>query len=471
MPPLGGRLRARFRDPGSKGASKGVAQPDNRLAFLDQATFLSARATGRAQLVQAVWIYNNAVDFDGLRRLNRNLVHGLLGRRIERSPLPFGRHRWVKCGPPLDVDVVERARPHAELSDWADERAQLPIDPERGPGWHMGVLPLTDGSTAVSLVVSHNLVDGSGAAAAIIDAVNDNVRDFGYPPPRSRGRLRAVLSDARETAQGAPEVARAVVAAVKLLRSRRQDASRPAPPPRPVVSDGPDCDVLVPTISIAIDLAEWDARTKALGGAGYSLLAGFSAKLGERMGRCRADDGAVTLLVPITDRTTMEDTRANAISFATVVVDPTQVTKDLSGVQALLVDAWWESRETHDDTGQLLVLTPFVPKRALRVAADQLFGFTALPVICSNLGELPPEAIRPDGTEAEHLMLRGVDQNVTRKYIESVNGQLVVAGGRLAGKMFISVVGYQSGGTNTKAHLRELAADTLKEFGLGGTVE
>lgn len=468
MPPLGGRLRARFRC----SAPKGVVHPDNRLAFLDQATFLSARATGRAQLVQAVWIYKKAVDFDGLRRLNRNLTHGLLGRRIERSPLPFGRHRWVTCGPPLDIDVAEPARPRAELSDWADERAQLPIDPERGPGWHMGVLPLTDGSTAVSLVVSHNLVDGSGAAAAIIDAVNGNVRDFGYPPPRSRGRLRALLSDTRETAQGAPEVARAVAAAVKLLRSRRQDTDRPAaPPPGAVLPDGADCDIVVPTISIAIDLGDWDARTKSLGGGGYSLLAGFSAKLGERMGRYRADDGAVTLLVPITDRASMEDTRANAISFATVSVDPAQVTKDLSGVQSLLVDAWWASRETHDDTGQLLVLTPFVPKRALRVAADQLFGFTALPVICSNLGELPPEALRPDGTAAEHLMLRGVDQNVTRKYIETVNGQLVVAGGRLAGKMFISVVGYQSGGTNTKPHLRELAANTLKEFGLSGVVE
>jgi hypothetical protein len=461
-------LRARFR----VRASKRDARPDNRLAFLDQATFLSMRATGRAQLAQAVWVHKNAVDFDGLRRLNRNLGHGLLGRRIERSPLAFGRHRWVASeGPPLDIDVADCARPRAELSDWADEHAQLPIDPEWGPGWRMGVLPLTDGSTAVSLVVSHNLVDGSGAAAAIIDAVNGNVRDFGYPPPRSRRRLRAVLSDARQAVQDAPEVARAVVGAAKLLLGRRQDTARPAaPPPAAVVSDGADCDIVVPTISISIDLDDWDARTKILGGAGYSLLAGFAAKLGERMGRCHAD-GAVTLLVPISDRTTLEDTRANAISFATVSVDPARVTTDLSGIQALLVDAWWASREASDQTGQLLALTPFIPKRALKRAADQLFGFTALPVICSNLGDLPPEVNRPDGTDAEYLMLRGVDQNVTRKYIESVNGQLVVAGGRLAGKMSISVVAYQPGGTNSKPHLREVAAQTLAEFDLTGVID
>jgi hypothetical protein len=45
--------------------------------------------------------------------------------------------------------------------------AQLPVDPEWGPCWHLGVLPLTDGSTAVSLVVSHCLLDGLGVAGAI----------------------------------------------------------------------------------------------------------------------------------------------------------------------------------------------------------------------------------------------------------------------------------------------------------------
>jgi hypothetical protein len=467
MSPQGGRLRARF----AGSASKGVAHPDNRLAFFDQATFLSLRATGRDQLAQAAWVYKNAVEFDGLRRFHRNLGHGLLGRRVERSSLAFGRHRWVASEGPLDIDVADCARPRAELIDWLDERVQLPIDPEWGPGWHLGVLPLTDGSTAVSLVVSHCLVDGSGVAVTIADAVNGNVRDFGYPPPRSRSRLRAVVSDARQTVQGAPEVARAVVGAAKLLLSRRQDTARPAAPrPAAVLSDGADCDVVLPTTSISIDLDDWDARAKILGGASYSLLAGFAAKLGERMGRCRADDGAVTLLLPITDRT-LEDTRANAFSFGTVSVDPAQVTTDLSSTRVLLAQAWWASREASDQAEQLLALTPFIPKRAVKRTADLLFGFTALPVVCSNLGDLPPEVNRPDGTDADYLMLRGVDQNVTRKYIESMNGQLVVVGGRLAGKMTISVVAYQRGGNNTKPHLRELVANTLKEFGLSGILE
>ena len=168
-------------------ASNGDARPDNRLAIMDHALFAQHRAIGRHVVIQCVWIYEHAIDFDGVRRFNHNLGDGLLGRRIERSPL-FARHRWVSGRGPSDIDIAECARPRAELSDWADERSQLPTDPEGGPGWHIGVLPLTDGSTAVSLVISHYLIDGFGLALTIVDALLGNTRDLGYPPPRSRTR-------------------------------------------------------------------------------------------------------------------------------------------------------------------------------------------------------------------------------------------------------------------------------------------
>ena len=87
--------------------------------------------------MQIVWIYEHPIDMDKMMHTFRNAGYGLMGRRIERSPLPFGRHRWVSAvGQPLDIDVAECARPRAEISDWLDERAQLPVDPESGPGWH-----------------------------------------------------------------------------------------------------------------------------------------------------------------------------------------------------------------------------------------------------------------------------------------------------------------------------------------------
>ena len=384
-------------------ASNGDARPDNRLAFVDHGLFAQHRAIGRKLVIQCVWVYEHAIDFDGLRRFHHNLGYGLLGRRIERSPLPFARHRWVLDRGPSDIDIAECARPRAELSDWADERSHLPIDPEWGPGWHLGVLPLTDGSTAVSLVISHYLIDGLGLVVTVVDAVLGNTRDLGYPPPRSRTRLRAVVQDARQTARDAPEVARALVTAAKLARRRRHDIAR-SPASRPVALRGGDGDdaVVVPTVTIHVDLDDWDARAKALGGTSNTLVAGLAAKLGERMGRRRAGDGAVTLQLPMSDRTE-GDTRANAMSFATISVDPTRVTTDLRDARAAIKQALRTLRETPDESLQLLWLTPFTPKRALKRMADAMLADPDLPVFCSNLGDLGSVVCRLDGTDAEYV--------------------------------------------------------------------
>jgi len=454
--------------------SCGDPRPEDRLAFIDQATYQLMRTTGRAQLMQCVWVYEHPVDFDEVRRFHRDFGYGLAGRRIERSPLPFGRHRWVSSeGPAADIDFAERARPRAELSDWADERAQLAVDPEWGPGWHLGVLPMTDGSTAVSVAGSHCLIDGVGALLTIVDAVKGNTRHLGYPAPKSRTRLRAMASDARHTVQGMPEVGRTLVAAAKLAYRHRDDFARPAAAqPLSISADDGEDTVVMPAIAIYVDLDDWDACAQSLGGISYSLLAGFAAKFAERMGRVRADDGAVTLLIALSDRTSLDDTRANAMAFANVSLDPTSVTKDLSGSRVAIRQALKMSRDVPDETLQLLPLVPLVPKRALKHVVELFFGQADdLPVSCSNLGDIDPALGRLDGTDAEYVLLRGVDQHVSRQAIERIGGQLVVVGGRINGKISIGVVGYQPGAENTKTHLREVAAQTLAAFDLSGVID
>jgi hypothetical protein len=442
---------------------------DNRLSFTDQLLFLGQRATGQELVMQCVWVYEHPVDFDGLKRFHRNFGYGLFGRRIERSPLPFGRHRWVSSlGPMSDIDIAESARARAELSDWVDERAQMPIDPEWGPGWHLGVLPMTDGSTAVSLVMSHCLSDGLGALMTIVDAVKGNRRNLGYPPRRSRTRPRAAVSDLRETVRGAPEVARTLVVAAKLAFRRRREFSRSAGS-RTIGTSVADSAVVMPAITVYVDLDDWDARANSLGGTSYSLIAGYAAKLGERVGRRRAD-GAVTLHIPISDRTP-DDTRANAASIATVVIAPTHVTTDLSDARAVIKRALHTMREEPDETLQLLPLTPFIPKRAVRRGSGVVFGFADSPVSCSILGDVDPVVARADGTDAEYVMLRGVDRHVTRGFLERRGGLLTVLAGRIGGKMSITVVAYQVDAENSKHRLRELAAKTLAEFDLSGVIE
>lgn len=456
-----------MRRPFRELVSKLEDQPEERLSYLDQALFLGLRATGQAAVMQCVWVYDRPVDFEGLRRFHRNFGYGLAGRRIEPSPLPFGRHRWVSSlGPPSPIDVEENPRPRAELSDWIDERAQLPVDPEWGPAWHLGVLPMTDGSTAVSLVGSHCIGDGGGALLTVFNAVTGNTADLGYPMPGARTRMRGLAADARQTLRDAPEIGRTLVAAAKLAYRRRKDFARSG---ATETTTGRDEHVLVPAVSLFIDGDQWDARAAELGGNSYSLLAGFGAKLSERIGRHRPEHGSVPFIIPINDRT-LEDTRANAVKLANARIDPAGVTSDLSAARAAIKQALKTMRETPDETLALLPLTPFIPKRAVKSTADVAFGFSDLPVSCSNMGELPPEIGRVDGTDADYVILRGVDRFIPRSVLEQRRGLLTVIGGRVGDKVSIAVIGYQPGATNTKPRLRELTTAALADFGLTATV-
>ncbi|BDX32568.1 hypothetical protein TUM20985_31150 [Mycobacterium antarcticum] len=439
----------------------------DRLAFIDQATFLSLRASGRAQLVQYVWVYTHPVDMAALRRFHHDIGHGFAGRLIEPSALPFGRHRWVAAsGPATPFDVAEM-RPPSALGTWIEERSQLPVDPIHGPGWHLGVLPMTDGTTAVTLVASHCLLDHGASVRTLTDAVNGVRRDFGYGPARSRTRLAAMVSDTRQMVRDLPELGRTVVTAAKFAyRSRREISSSRGS--RRAESHGVDAPLVLPAVSAIVDVRDWDERASELSGNGYSLLAGFAARLGQRLGRVRAGDGAVTLLIALSDRGGDEDERGNAMKIATAIVDPGPVTSDLTAARAAVKDALTSLRTGPDERHALLPITPFVPVRAVRRTADVIFG--DLPVSCSNLGDVPSEMARADGTEAEYMLFRPVDQGVTRTALEQAGGQLVVAAGRIGGSVSIGVVGYEVGAENTREWLADRVVRTLADVGVKGTI-
>lgn len=450
------------------------AAPDHRLAYLDQTALELMRVTGRSQLMQCVWVYEHPVDMEGVRRFHRNFSESLGGRHVERSALPFGRPRWVKpAGPPSQIMISEHARPRAELLDWADEIANLPIDPERGPTWYLGVQPLTDGSTAATMVGSHVIGDGVGALLAIFEAVTGNIRDVGYELPGSRTPLRAITSDLRQAVRDLPETAPTFVKAAKLVYGKRHDLTQS----RAVrSSSGPDGEadgtVIVPSVAVYVDVKDWDERAESLGGNSYSLVAGYAAKLGEHMGRRRAADGAVTLVIAINLRENLEDTRALAMAFANASVDPAKVTTDLSEARTAVREAREAAKEQADPTLEVLPVIPWLPRRAVKGVADLLFAYSDdLPVSCSNLGDLPPQIGQIDGTDAEYVFIRAVDQNVTKRELQRSHGQLVVVSGRINGKVTISVEAYETGSENTKTRLRELAAKTLAEFGLTGVID
>src|SRR5262249_61308080 len=166
-----------------------------------------------------------------------------------------------------------------------------------------------------------------------------------------------------------------------------------------------------PAITVFVDRDVWDARANALGGSSHSLVAGFAANRAEGFGRRRASDGAVTLHIPINDRT-FDDTRANAAAIAQATIDPSAVTTDLTEARAEIRNALNRVRQTPDEMLALLPLTPLIPKRAVKRGSEVLFGFDDFPVSCSNLGDLDPAVARVDGSDAEYVMLRGIDRRV-----------------------------------------------------------
>jgi hypothetical protein len=121
---------------------------------------------------------------------------------------------------------------------------------------------------------------------------------------------------------------------------------------------------------------------------------------------------------------------------------------------------------------ELLPLLPWLPHGAVKGVVDLLFSYSDdLPVSCSNLGELPPEIGCVDGTPADFVFLRGVDKNVTLGEMQRSHGQVVVVSSRINGRISISVEAYEFGAANTKAHLRDVATQTLAEFGLHGVID
>ena len=446
------------------------AQRDDRIDFTDQAMFLGLRATGQEAVMQIVWIYERPVDLDAIRGFHQHIGYGLLGRRIERSALPFGRHRWVSAlGPQSELDFAA-PRPRAELGRWIDERSTMPLDPEYGPAWHVGVLPMSDGSTAVSIVISHCVSDGGGALATMVNAIHRRRLDFGYPPPKSRTRAAALRADLRVTVRGLPEVGRTLVEAARQAL-RRRDELTASGATKPVVT-GPDHQVFTPSATVRVALSDWDRRAGELGGNGHSLVAGFVAKLAEQIGRV-GPDGMVTLNIPQGDRRPGDDdTRANAVILVNLAIDPAKVTVDLADARAALREGLRVAREVPNDDLKLLPLTPFIPKRVVRTMADVAFGFsTELPVSCSNMGDVPPDLPNIDGTPADVVFLRGIDRVATRHALEPRCGLLTVVAGRINGAEVLTFAAYAPGAPNTTAWLRTELDKTLAAFELSGVIE
>jgi hypothetical protein len=276
----------------------------------------------------------------------------------------------------------------------------------------------------------------------------------------SRRRGRALREDALQTARDIPAIGRAVVTAAGL--ARRGSVARKARSS----FVGSDARVDAPKATVFIDADEWDARAQALGGTSNALLAAVAARLAQRAGRVSADRHVIVAL-PVNERTD-GDTRANAITAVDITVDPAAAATDLRAIRSAIKQALLRRREIPDERWALLPLVPLLPRWLIRGMAGLALGGAATSG-ASNLGALNPAANRPDGTDADYFAMRTFYPGITTATLHRTGGLLGLLSGRVHGRVFISVLGYQPGRPNTIDNLWRDLSDSLTDFSLTAT--
>ena len=186
---------------------------------MDQVAFEPHRLTGRNQLMQCVWVYHTEVDVDALQGVCDRMRMLRTNQLIEPSGVPFGRPRWVRDDrSTLPVRIGETVLPRAALMAWANAHARTPIDPVTGPAWHISLQRFSDGTSAVSMVGSHVLLDGVFALKTVRLAIAKTrcIRTTKLRPPSRIGSISPANRENQSSKQ----------ACVHVCDPRREHASR-----------------------------------------------------------------------------------------------------------------------------------------------------------------------------------------------------------------------------------------------------
>lgn len=437
---------------------------ENILDPSDQSMFDFGRASGVTTLLQSVWVYNHAIDVEALRQFHDRLQCGRLSRRIERSPLPFGRHRWVASNGSADLEIVAQARPRDEFDAWLGEQLETQLDCEHGPVWHLAMLPFTDGGAGLSLLIPHCLTDALGLFEGLADAALGRDDLTSWPAAASRRRWQALREDGRQTMRDIPTFGRGVAAAARMVRRSRSGAGAVTPPaPTPLApATGADELITLPTATMFVDADEWEARAQSLGGTSNTLLAGLAAHLAAQRRRVTTV-GSVTLRIPVNERTP-GDTRGNANSPVDITVDPAPLTTDLRHIRATIKQALIRHRQVPNEERTLTSLVPLLPKRFVK-----MIGGNGTSVVSTHMGVINPAAIRVDGTDADYFAMRMHYPGVTEAIMHRFRGLQIVGSGEANGQVFVSIVAHQPGGPNSNDDLRHDLSSALKDFSLTGT--
>lgn len=435
------------------------------LCYADQSFFTLLRALRRQPLLHFAWIYPHPIDEAAVNAFNARLSQGFLGRLVQRSPLPWGRHRWVANHLPAPVTWFRTPIPIAQLPEWRTSLLDLTVDPEHGPGWRLAVQSLDNGGTALALIVSHTIADGKAANQAVADAVTGRPLDFKFPAPSCRWSPAMMIRDSVESIRALPSVWRALRGLVKQSRAGFVGGTRlPSRLPQAKIN-GSDAAVNVPLVQVVMDQQSCENRASELGVGSNTLLTAIAARLAFRIGRVDAE-GRVELALPVSNRKP-GDWRGNAFQVVTVMADPKTCHTDPRALRDDVRMALASKDQQNNDWTPLLPLIPYVPLWLLRKMETRALG-GRLPVGCSLLGELPQMLDHPCGEAT--LVQKSSLEWFKHSLLERVGGFMMLLGYRIGGKVLFTVACYAPNRVTTRDELTPIVQGALADLGLDGMV-
>ncbi|WP_052077777.1 hypothetical protein [Rhodococcoides fascians] len=379
-----------------------------RLSVIDEIFLRTHRGYGIPIALQGIWRTTETVTRQELGRVHQELAVGQLGRRVGKPRIPGARLRWDISPESLPLEYGTDAVD--DVIAWADTQADVPLDPQYGPGWRLTAAPLTHGGTVVSLVCSHALADARGLIDAAAQAFSGDTRPVPVPHPGS---------DARDAiAMILKVLVRSIAATARLWVSKKARAELRAFATADTGGVAPHRARQMHAVIVDIDAAEWDSAAESVGGSANSLFVSIVAATMSELG-----SPAVTVDIPF--RTGSGD--ANSIGMATVAVRGSDSPADIRIACKAAFGA-----PVGAPAGYPPEIVQLLPHR---IAAK----LTSTPgrgeVLCSNIGDIPsavttlgPHRSRGLATRAIHPNPSGAVSTIRMStYISRMNGNYTLS--------------------------------------------
>ncbi|WP_068145001.1 hypothetical protein [Rhodococcoides corynebacterioides] len=397
-----------------------------RLSVVDEIFLRTHRGYGIPVAMQGIWVFDEPIDRAALERADHMLGHGALGVRIVRPRIPGARRRWVRATDPAGVRWSD---PITDVAAWADHCADVPLDPEFGPGWRLAAAPYGTGA-AVSVVCSHVVADARGLIAAATAAVSDATPE--PSPLLHEGRSDETRSDdLRDAATVLGRVIGRTAAASASLAvdpTRRADLRRYLTASRTAPSAPRARPANWSPVSVVADLpaADFESRAHADGGTPNVLFLSIVAGVVDLL-RC-GGGAAVTLGVPMR----VEAGGANALSVTAVHAAPDT---PLTDVRAAARTAYRHP----------LTAPAGFPDELLHVVPDRWAAALApstgrRDALCSNIGDLPDAVRHIGGVTARRVATRAIHPGLRWEQAAASPTVLSAYVSRCAGTYTVSVV-------------------------------